>query len=381
MKCPPKWCATTRLPFWLARAHHRRPKRPSLSTRQHMGPLITQYEYPAADAVPPEEHHRRSLYTFIKRNALHPSLQLFDFPDRNDSASRRRTSNTPLRSLTLLNDPQYIEAYRVMAARVMRMSSEQPMRLETLFRLARRQRPSPEQTAILDTYLNSQRERFASDPAAAKKLLAVGVTPVDLTVDPLELAALTNVAELVIEFTRCLHDSMIACGCDSREEIDKLRHCTTEDIGRREFLLRSGAGLGMIAAAELLGGNTAEAAASVLRARRPRESGAAWIRSDARAGRSAVAIYAHAGRNLVPRYIRLQAVAGKDAWSGRYRLPFEARGAYPPCRPGNLPFRSWDRSPISSNAAAAASWVSDLLPISAALLMTCASLRRCIPNT
>ena len=43
--------------------------------------------------------HRRSLYTFVKRNATHPGMKIFDFPDRNESIARRRSSNTPLQAL------------------------------------------------------------------------------------------------------------------------------------------------------------------------------------------------------------------------------------------------------------------------------------------
>ena len=53
-------------------------------------PLNSFHRYPAADAIPADDHHRRSLYTFIKRNATHPQLPLFDFPDRNLSSVRRR---------------------------------------------------------------------------------------------------------------------------------------------------------------------------------------------------------------------------------------------------------------------------------------------------
>ena len=51
--------------------------------------------------------HRRTLYTFMKRNAQFPSLMVFDMADRNVSTVARKISNTPLQALVLLNDPQY----------------------------------------------------------------------------------------------------------------------------------------------------------------------------------------------------------------------------------------------------------------------------------
>ena len=36
------------------------------------------YNYPAATAVPEDQHHRRSMYSFVKRNAPHPAMASFD---------------------------------------------------------------------------------------------------------------------------------------------------------------------------------------------------------------------------------------------------------------------------------------------------------------
>ena len=60
------------------------------------------------------------LYSFIKRNAPHPAMATFDLPDRGTTTVRRQTSNTPLQALVLLDDPQYLEAYRVLATHVLK---------------------------------------------------------------------------------------------------------------------------------------------------------------------------------------------------------------------------------------------------------------------
>ena len=78
------------------------------------------YSYPAADKIPADDHHRRSLYSFIKRNAPHPAMATFDLPDRGTTTVGRQTSNTPLQALVLLDDPQYLEAYRVLATHVLK---------------------------------------------------------------------------------------------------------------------------------------------------------------------------------------------------------------------------------------------------------------------
>ena len=159
---------------------------------------LASYAYPAADSVPADSHHRRTLYTFIKRNAPHPEMATFDVPDRGTSLVRRQTSNTPLQALVLLDDPQYVEAYRVLAANVLKASADPDAQVTTIFRLATRRRPSTGELARLRTYYDVQQRRYADDEAAASELLGSGVVPVPATVDKRKLAALTNVTAVIM---------------------------------------------------------------------------------------------------------------------------------------------------------------------------------------
>jgi hypothetical protein len=161
-------------------------------------PLNSFYAYPDSAKVPDDEHHRRSVYTFVKRSAPHPGMHNFDFADRNVSTARRRMSNTPLQALELMNDPQFIEAYRSIAAEAMRTGSEPQAQLTTIFRLARREQPTDEHLQVLRDYYGKQTQRFAGDPAAAEELLKTGAVPVDKQLDRTQLAALTNVTAVVM---------------------------------------------------------------------------------------------------------------------------------------------------------------------------------------
>ena len=62
--------------------------------------------------------YRRSLYTVWKRSSPPPSAISFDAADRLFCTVSRQRTNTPLQSLVLLNDPQYLEASRVLAERM-----------------------------------------------------------------------------------------------------------------------------------------------------------------------------------------------------------------------------------------------------------------------
>jgi hypothetical protein len=156
------------------------------------------YKYPDADKVPADAQHRRTMYSFVKRNAPHPAMATFDLPDRGGATARRRTSNSPLQALVLLDDPQYLEAYRALASHVLRSERAKDAQLTMIVRLATRRSPRPEELTAIREYYNAQLQRFAGDTAAANQLVSAGVTAVDATLDKVQLAALTNVTTVVM---------------------------------------------------------------------------------------------------------------------------------------------------------------------------------------
>jgi hypothetical protein len=156
------------------------------------------YVHPTPTAVPADDHHRRSMYSFIKRNAPHPAMAAFDLPDRGVSLARRVSSNTPLQALALLNDPQYVEAYKALAAHVLTSTSDPETQVAMLFRLAIRRRPDANEAAAMRQYVDAQVQRFTADRDAATKLLGTGVTPAEARLDPVQLAAMTNLAAVVM---------------------------------------------------------------------------------------------------------------------------------------------------------------------------------------
>jgi hypothetical protein len=143
--------------------------------------------------VPDDQQHRRSMYTFIKRNAPVANLVPFDMPDRYNASVVRTISNTPLQGLVMLNDTQFMEAYRKLAERVIKSSASEDAQLTELWRLAVRRKPFPAELASGRRFLAAEQARMQAHPDEAKKLLAIGVAPGDPGLDPLKVAAMTVV--------------------------------------------------------------------------------------------------------------------------------------------------------------------------------------------
>ncbi|MHB8899546.1 MAG: PSD1 and planctomycete cytochrome C domain-containing protein, partial [Thermoguttaceae bacterium] len=146
-----------------------------------------------------EALYRRSLYTFWKRTAPPPSLQVFDAPSRETCTVRRSRTNSPLAALALLNDVQYFEAARVLAQRILREAGrESKDRAAWAFRLVTARQPSEEELAILVRLFEAGSKSYGEDPESARKTIAVGESPSLEGLDPVELAAWTLVANCLL---------------------------------------------------------------------------------------------------------------------------------------------------------------------------------------
>jgi mono/diheme cytochrome c family protein len=119
---------------------------------------------PSEEALPPEEdeHRRRSLYLFRKRNLPDPLLSSFDAPSGSTACARRVRTNTPLAALAALNDPIFVEASRALALRILREGGKSDAdRTDYAFRLCTgRPAKAAERTALL-ALLEKHHKRLA----------------------------------------------------------------------------------------------------------------------------------------------------------------------------------------------------------------------------
>ena len=136
--------------------------------------------------------YRRSIYTFWKRTAPPPAMEVFNAPTRETSCLRRERTNTPLQALVTLNDPQFIEAARVLAERALEAAlndGESP--LDTI---AERLLARPLQPAELAIVKKTQRDLLAfytAHPDETSALLSVGQAKPDPLLPAAQLAAWT----------------------------------------------------------------------------------------------------------------------------------------------------------------------------------------------
>jgi hypothetical protein len=152
-----------------------------------------------------DNQYRRGVYTHWQRTFLHPMLKAFDAPSREECTAARARSNTPLQALALLNDPSFVEAARVFAARIMREGGARP---EDRIQWAHRNVLSRTAEAAVATELKRVYDRhlahYRTQVDAAKMLIAEGEAPVAADLDPAELAAWTGVSRVILN----LHETI-----------------------------------------------------------------------------------------------------------------------------------------------------------------------------
>ncbi|MCB0634503.1 MAG: DUF1553 domain-containing protein, partial [Lewinella sp.] len=157
--------------------------------------LLRKYEPDAGS-----NRYRRSLYTFIRRTSPHPAMTAFDVPNRSVCTAQRPRTNTPMQALVLLNDPEFVEASRYVAQRVMSVEATVEARIEQAFRLLTGKRPDDHQLSVLLELYDTEKERFAADPASATRYIAIGQFPPDASLEPIELGTMTLVANTIMNF-------------------------------------------------------------------------------------------------------------------------------------------------------------------------------------
>ena len=129
-------------------------------------------------------------------------MSTFDAPDRETCQVRRARTNTPLQSLVLMNDVQFVEAARKFAERVMVEGGSKPEeRFVFAFRTTTSRTPKRyEQDSLLQLHKEYLKE-FQAQPEDAEKLISAGEAPRDPKLPAADLAAWTMICHLLLNLS------------------------------------------------------------------------------------------------------------------------------------------------------------------------------------
>ena len=173
---------------------------PSVHPYQPAG-YYANIQFPDRDYYPEldQRQYRRGLYMHWQRTFLHPMLANFDAPAREECTAIRVVSNTPQQALTLLNDPEFVEAARVFAGRLLLPAKKSDaQRLDSAFELALARPARDKEKASLLKFLAKQREHFQQENDEPVKLMKVGIAVPPKGIDKSELAAWTQVCRVIL---------------------------------------------------------------------------------------------------------------------------------------------------------------------------------------
>ncbi len=153
------------------------------------------YKYPHKKG---DDLYRRSLYTVWKRAAPPPFMQIFDVEDRGSCEVKRTISSTPLQALSLLNDPQFVEASRVLAEHLIKAEEDLSIRLQKVFRILTGRSPDDIEQGMLEDFYQEELNNFSKDKAIALAFMTNGVKDWDHELNTSEVAALGVVVNSIM---------------------------------------------------------------------------------------------------------------------------------------------------------------------------------------
>ena len=145
-----------------------------------------------------EDLYRRGLYTFIRRTSPPPNMLTFDATSREVCTVKREVTSTPLQALVLLNDPQFFEASRIFAERIIKSKDTLEDQISHGFRLATARHPKEEELEILIDLYKSQYQYFRQNRDKAYQVLSVGEKARDMNLYSVKTAAMTMVANTLL---------------------------------------------------------------------------------------------------------------------------------------------------------------------------------------
>lgn len=154
--------------------------------------------------------YRRSMYTFWKRAAPPASMDIFNAPNREFCTVQRERTNTPLQALVTLNDPQFVEAARNLAEATLKAVPDKQANAtaERISQIGWKLlcRPlRPEEVKIIEGIYVDLQQYYQQHAEDANKLINVGASQPDASLEARTLAAWTMVANQMMNLDEVLN--------------------------------------------------------------------------------------------------------------------------------------------------------------------------------
>ncbi len=149
-----------------------------------------------------DDLYRRSLYVFWRR-IVGPTV-FFDTQTRQTCVVKRSITNTPLHSLTTMNETGFVESARGLATRAWHAVDNPSDRIVWLFRTTTARAPTASEQRLLHSRLQQSLQHFTAHPDAANELIGVGDSAPDAKVPAAQLASLTVLASIVLNLDEVL---------------------------------------------------------------------------------------------------------------------------------------------------------------------------------
>ena len=153
-----------------------------------------------------EDLYRRSMYWFWKRAAPPASMEILNATNRETCSVRRERTDTPLQALVTLNDPQFVEAARILAQHALESGgATDAEKINFLgLRLVARPFREKEQT-LIQSSLADLTAYYTAHPDDAKALLTVGEMTADAKLPAEQLAAWTMLTNELMNLDEVLN--------------------------------------------------------------------------------------------------------------------------------------------------------------------------------
>jgi len=147
-----------------------------------------------------DDRFRRGLYVVWRRVSPPPTMALLDAPDRSTCTVRRRSTNTPLQALALMNDAGYAEMAVALAARILEQApgKTDDDRIRYAIRLVLTREPRDGEVPALQRHLTRVRHDVAADTGFVERVASSLPRAPSTPIPPAEVAAWYQIAIVLL---------------------------------------------------------------------------------------------------------------------------------------------------------------------------------------